>query len=59
MLERFCDANWVFDNDEVSSTSNYVFTLGGGFFSWKSCIARSTVEAEFSALELAVKKWNG
>jgi len=30
VLERFCDANWVSDNNEVSSTSGYVFTLGGG-----------------------------
>ncbi|KAL0331633.1 UNVERIFIED_CONTAM: Retrovirus-related Pol polyprotein from transposon TNT 1-94 [Sesamum angustifolium] len=53
----FCDANWVTDNDEVSSTSGYVFTLGGGAISWKSvkltCIAGSTMESEFIALELA------
>ncbi|KAL0423071.1 UNVERIFIED_CONTAM: Retrovirus-related Pol polyprotein from transposon TNT 1-94 [Sesamum radiatum] len=56
VLEGFCDANWVTDNDEVSSTSGYVFTLGGGAISWKSakhtCIARSTMEYEFIALEL-------
>ncbi|KAL0391168.1 UNVERIFIED_CONTAM: Retrovirus-related Pol polyprotein from transposon TNT 1-94 [Sesamum calycinum] len=56
ILEGFCDANWVTDNDEVSSTSGYVFTLGGGAISWKSvkqtCIARSTMESEFIALEL-------
>ncbi|KAL0292743.1 UNVERIFIED_CONTAM: Retrovirus-related Pol polyprotein from transposon TNT 1-94 [Sesamum radiatum] len=57
VLEGFSDANWVTDNDEVSSTSGYVFTLGGGAISWKSakqtCIARSTMESEFIALELA------
>ncbi|KAL0431331.1 UNVERIFIED_CONTAM: Retrovirus-related Pol polyprotein from transposon TNT 1-94 [Sesamum radiatum] len=57
VLEGFCDANWVTDNDEVSSTSGYVFTLGGGAISWKSvkqtCIARSTMKSEFIALELA------
>jgi hypothetical protein len=57
VLEGYCDANWVSDNDEVSSTSGYVFTLGGGAISWKSakqtCIARSTMESEFIALELA------
>ncbi|KAL0451679.1 UNVERIFIED_CONTAM: Retrovirus-related Pol polyprotein from transposon TNT 1-94 [Sesamum latifolium] len=57
VLKGFCDANWVTDNDEVSSTSGYVFTLGGGAISWKSakqtCIARSTMESEFIALELA------
>ena len=30
VLEGFCDANWVTDKDEVSSTSGYIFTLGGG-----------------------------
>ena len=28
VLEGFCDANWVIDNDEVSSINGYVFTLG-------------------------------
>jgi len=32
-LEGFCDANWVADNNEVGSTSGYVFTLGGGAIS--------------------------
>lgn len=29
-LEGYCDANWVSGNDEVNSTSGYVFTLVGG-----------------------------
>ncbi|KAL0553398.1 hypothetical protein IC582_007293 [Cucumis melo] len=57
VLEGYCDANWVTDNDEVNSTSGYVFLLGGGAISWKSakqtCIARSTMESEFIASELA------
>ncbi|KAL0413045.1 UNVERIFIED_CONTAM: Copia protein [Sesamum radiatum] len=57
ILEGFCDANWVTYNEEVSSTSGYVFTLGEGAISWKSakqtCIARSIMESEFVALELA------
>ncbi|KAL0288805.1 UNVERIFIED_CONTAM: Retrovirus-related Pol polyprotein from transposon RE2 [Sesamum angustifolium] len=57
VIEGFCDANWVTDNNEVSSTSSYVFTLGRGAISWKSlqqtCIVRSTMESEFLALELA------
>ena len=57
VLEGFCDANWVADNDEVSSTSGYLFTLGGGGISRKSakqtCIAHSTMEFEFIALKLA------
>ena len=56
-LEGYCDANQVSDNDEVNSTSGYVFTLCGGAISWKSskktCIARSTMKSEFIALDLA------
>ncbi|KAL2252620.1 UNVERIFIED_CONTAM: Retrovirus-related Pol polyprotein from transposon TNT 1-94, partial [Sesamum indicum] len=47
----------VTNNDEVSSTSGFVFTLGGRAISWKSakqtCIARSTMKSEFITLELA------
>jgi len=25
-MEGFCDANWISNNDEVSSISGYVFT---------------------------------
>ena len=57
VLEGYCDANWVSDSDEIQSTSGYVFTLAGGAISWKSskqtCIAKSTMESEFIALELA------
>ncbi|KAL0551779.1 hypothetical protein IC582_010868 [Cucumis melo] len=54
ILEGYCDANRVRDNDEVKSTSGYVFLLRGGAISWKSAkqtyIARSTLEFEFIAL---------
>ncbi|XP_074287948.1 secreted RxLR effector protein 161-like [Silene latifolia] len=57
VLEGYCDANWVSDNDEIHSTSGYVFILASGAISWKyskqSCIAKSTMESEFIALELA------
>ncbi|KAL0537256.1 hypothetical protein IC582_026232 [Cucumis melo] len=57
VLEGYCDANRVTDNDEVNSTSGYIFLLGGRAISWKSakqtCIARSTMESEFIALEFA------
>ena len=56
VLEGYCDANWVTNNDEISSTSGYVFVLGGGVISCKSskqpCLARSTMEAELIALKL-------
>ncbi|CAN0838583.1 Retrovirus-related Pol polyprotein from transposon TNT 1-94 [Linum grandiflorum] len=57
VIEGYCDANWVTSKDDVSSTSGFVFTLGGAAISWKStkqtCIARSTMEAEFIALDTA------
>ena len=57
MLEEFYEANWISNNDEVSSTSSYVFILGGEAISWKFAkqtgIARSTMEAKSIALELA------
>jgi len=60
LLEGFRDANCFADNDEVSSTSGYVFILGGGAISWKcakqTCIACSTLESESIALEFAGQK---
>jgi len=29
--------NWIFDVDELYATSGYVFTIGGGAVSWRSC----------------------
>ena len=55
--EGYCDANWISDTKDSKSTSGYVFTLGGAAISWKSskqtCIARSTMESEFIALDKA------
>ncbi|XP_073295912.1 secreted RxLR effector protein 161-like [Primulina huaijiensis] len=57
ILEGYCDANWISDTKDSKSTSGYVFTIGGGAVSWKSsnqtCIARSTMESEFIALDKA------
>ena len=57
VLEGYCDANWISDTKDSKSTSGYVFTLGGAAVSWKStkqtCIARSTMESEFIALDKA------
>ena len=57
VLEGYCDANWISDTKDSKSTSGYLFTLGGGAVSWKSakqtCIARSTMESEFIALDKA------
>ncbi|RVW91789.1 Retrovirus-related Pol polyprotein from transposon TNT 1-94 [Vitis vinifera] len=55
VIEGFSDANWIFDSLESKSTSEYIFNLGGAAISWKSskqtCIARSTMESEFIALD--------
>ena len=55
VLEGYSAANWISDTKDSKSTSGYVFTLGGAAVSWKSskqtCIARSTMESEFIALD--------
>ena len=55
VIEGYSDANWIIGSTKSKSTSGYVFTVGGGAVSWKSskqtCIARSTMEAEFIALD--------
>ena len=60
ILEGYCDANWISNTKDSKSTSGYLFTLGGGAMSWKSskqtCIARSTMESEFIALDKAGEK---
>ena len=57
VLEGYSDANWITGTKDTKSTSGYVFTLGGAAVSWKSskhtCIARSTMELEFIALDKA------
>ncbi|RVW74433.1 Retrovirus-related Pol polyprotein from transposon TNT 1-94 [Vitis vinifera] len=57
VIEGFSDANWISDSLESKSTSEYIFNLGGAAISWKSskqtCIARSTMESEFIALDNA------
>ena len=57
MIEGYSDANWITWSNDVKSMSRYVFIIGGGEASWKSstqtCIARSTMESEFIALDKA------
>jgi hypothetical protein len=56
-LEGYSDANWISDADELKATSGYVFTLGGGVVSWKSCkqtiLSMSTMEVELATLDTA------
>ena len=57
VLERYSDSNWISDADEFYATSGFMFTLGGGAISWRSCkqtiLTRSTIEAELTALDIA------
>jgi hypothetical protein len=55
VLEGYSDSNWISDADEIKAMSGYVFTLGGGAVSWKSCkqtiVTMSTTEAELTSLD--------
>ncbi|GKD73810.1 zinc finger, CCHC-type containing protein [Tanacetum coccineum] len=54
VLEAYSDASWINHVEDSSSTSRWVFLLGGGAISWASkkqtCITGSTMESEFVAL---------
>ncbi|GJW82538.1 zinc finger, CCHC-type containing protein [Tanacetum coccineum] len=54
VLEGYLDASWINHVEDSSSTSGWVFLLGGGAISWASkkqtCIIGSTMEYEFVAL---------
>ncbi|GJV91013.1 zinc finger, CCHC-type containing protein [Tanacetum coccineum] len=53
-------ANWISNTEDNSSTSGWVFLLGGGAISWASkkqtCITGSTMESKFVALAAAGKE---
>ncbi|KAL0329429.1 UNVERIFIED_CONTAM: Retrovirus-related Pol polyprotein from transposon TNT 1-94 [Sesamum radiatum] len=53
ILEGHSDASWITNVEDHSSTSGWVFLLGGGAISWASkkqtCITNSTMESEFVA----------
>nr|GEY03635.1 zinc finger, CCHC-type [Tanacetum cinerariifolium] len=57
VIEGYSDANWINNMKDHSSTSGWVFLLGGGAISWASmkqtCITSSTMESEFVALAAA------
>ncbi|GKC58374.1 zinc finger, CCHC-type containing protein [Tanacetum coccineum] len=60
VLEDYSYASWRNHVEDSSSTSGWVFLLGGGAISWASkkqtCIAGSTMESEFVALAAAGKE---
>ena len=49
ILEAYSDASWINHVEDSSSTSGWVFLLGGGAISWASkkqtCITSSTMES--------------
>ncbi|GKD96036.1 zinc finger, CCHC-type containing protein, partial [Tanacetum coccineum] len=51
-LEGYSDARWISNTEDNSSTSGWVFLLGGGAIFW----ACSTTEYEFMALATAGKE---
>ena len=57
VLQRYSDSNWISDVDEFYATSDYVFAIGGGAVSWRSCkqtiLMSSTIEAKLAALDTA------
>ncbi|GJY78050.1 hypothetical protein Tco_0483851 [Tanacetum coccineum] len=57
VLEGYTDGSWISNTEDNSSTSGWVFLLGGGAISWASkkqtCITGSTIESEFVALTAA------
>ncbi|GKB44399.1 ribonuclease H-like domain-containing protein [Tanacetum coccineum] len=60
VLKGYIDASWISNTKHNSSTSGWVFLLGGGVISWASkkqaCITGSTIESEFVALAAAGKE---
>ncbi|GJX84111.1 zinc finger, CCHC-type containing protein [Tanacetum coccineum] len=60
VLEGYSDASLINHVEDSSSTSGWVFLLGGGAISWVSkkqtCITDSTMEYEFVALVAAGKE---
>ena len=60
VLEGYTDAGWITDSEDHSSTSGWIFTLGGGAISRGSkkqaCISDSTMVAGFVALASSSKE---
>ncbi|GJZ28272.1 zinc finger, CCHC-type containing protein [Tanacetum coccineum] len=60
VLEGYTGASWISGTEDNSSTSGWVFLLGGGAIFWASkkqtCITGSTMESEFVALAAAGKE---
>lgn len=59
-MEGYSDASWIDHSSDSKSTSGWIHTLVGRAISWASkkqtCIAHSTMEAEFIVLAAAGKE---
>ena len=59
-ISGYCDADFAGDKLTAKSTLGWIFTIAGGTISWKSklqsIIAQSTTEAEYIAINSAVKE---
>ncbi|GJX76970.1 zinc finger, CCHC-type containing protein [Tanacetum coccineum] len=57
VIEGYSDASWINNMEDHSSTSGWVFLLGGGAIFWASnkrtCITSLTMKSEFVALAAA------
>nr|GEY04784.1 zinc finger, CCHC-type [Tanacetum cinerariifolium] len=60
VLEGYTDESWITDQEDYTSTSEWIFTVAGGAVSWgskkRSCLTGSTMAAEFVALALCCKE---
>ncbi|XP_071740160.1 secreted RxLR effector protein 161-like [Rutidosis leptorrhynchoides] len=60
VLEGYSDASWITNVEDHSSTTGWIFLVGGGAISWASkkqtCIINSTMESKFVALAAAAKE---
>ncbi|GJT49990.1 hypothetical protein Tco_0976147 [Tanacetum coccineum] len=60
VLEGYTDTSWISNTEDNSSTSGWVFQLGGDAISWASkkqtCITGSTMESGFVALAAVGKE---
>ena len=60
ILCGYSDADWGGDVSTRRSTSGYVFQIQGNTVSWcskrQACVAKSTTEAEYMALSIAIKR---
>ena len=59
-VEGYNDSDYTGNTDNQKSTSEYVFTYGGGAISWRSklqeCTTLSTTEAEYIAASDVAKE---